>query len=171
MMALKNERKYISGNVVVNPETKKTPKTPKRNLEELQKLQESKNQYRRQKIRTNNKVRVNTILTLFLLAIICFFTIYRSSNIYTLQNEYLNLQNETRILKNQNEDMKSKLINASSLNEMVNESEKLNLVQLDNDEYLKLDLNKNNFKDIEEIAETNNLIEKAMSFLSFKAFR
>ena len=42
--------------------------------------------------------------------------------------------------------MKSKLINASSLNEMVNESEKLNLVQLNNNEYLKLDLNKNNFK-------------------------
>lgn len=171
MMALKNERKYISGNVVVNPEAPKTGKTPKLKPEDLQRLQESKNEYRREEIRNNNKVRVKTILTLFCIAIICFFTIYRSSKIYSLQNEYLQLQNETRILSNQNEDLKSKLINASSLNDMVNESEKLNLVELDNDEYLKLDLNKNNFKDIEEIEENNNLIEKVMSLLSLKAVR
>ena len=167
MMAL-NEKRYIQDNKVVNPKTYNSPQISR---EELRKLKESKENYRNQNIRNNNKLRVNTVLTLCFVAIICFFTIYRSSMIYSLQNEYLEMQNETKVLKNENEALKSQIINASSLNEMVASSEKLNLVQLSKDEYLTLDLNKNNFEDIEEIIEEDSLIDKAMSFLTFKNFR
>lgn len=166
-MAL-NDKKYLQDNTIVNPEIFESPK---RSREEIKKLQESKENYRRQNIRRNNKVRVNTILTLCFVAIICFFTIYRSSMIFSMQNEYLEMQSETKALKNENEALRSQMINASSLNEMISASEELDLVQLNKNEYLTLDLNKNNFKDIEEKIEEDNFIDKAMSFLTLKNFR
>ncbi|HCW73263.1 MAG TPA: hypothetical protein DHM90_05110, partial [Clostridiaceae bacterium] len=90
-------------------------------------------------------------LTIFFMATGLFVTIFRSGMIYNMQNEYVQMQNDTRATVKSNEALKAKLIQASSIGDIAEKSIALELVSVDKADYLEVDLAKNNFMDTESV--------------------
>ena len=167
MMALPNRVEYFPG-AERNPKIDQEQLTRQR--EEQKKLERSRQELNRRNALRNNRMKMSVVMTIFFIAAVSFVTIYRSSVIYSLQNEYVTMQKDTRTLGKANEALKAELIKASSINAIVEKSESLALVEPAKDSYLMVDLSKNNFKEDEPVVEKPNLSEKILSALTLNIF-
>lgn len=167
MMALPNRVEYFPG-------AERNPKIDQEQLnrqrEEQKKLERSRQELNRRNALRNNRMKMSVVMTIFFIAAVSFVTIYRSSVIYSLQNQYVTMQKDTRTLGKANEALKAELIKASSINAIVEKSESLALVEPAKDSYLMVDLSKNNFKEDEPVVEKPNLSEKILSALTLNIF-
>ena len=167
MMALPNRVEYFPG-AERNPKIDQEQLTRQR--EEQKKLERSRQELNRRNALRNNRMKMSVVMTIFFIAAVSFVTIYRSSVIYSLQNQYVTMQKDTRTLGKANEALKAELIKASSINAIVEKSESLALVEPAKDSYLMVDLSKNNFKEDEPVVEKPNLSEKILSALTLNIF-
>lgn len=167
MMALPNRVEYFPG-------AERNPKIDQEQLnrqrEEQKKLERSRQELNRRNALRNNRMKMSVVMTIFFIAAVSFVTIYRSSVIYSLQNQYVTMQKDTRTLGKANEALKAELIKASSINTIVEKSQSLALVEPAKDSYLMVDLSKNNFKEDEPVVEKPNLSEKILSALTLNIF-
>ncbi|MGB4590158.1 MAG: hypothetical protein WBI17_13160 [Clostridiaceae bacterium] len=166
-MALPNRIQYFPG-------AERNPKIDQEELnrqrEQSKKLEKSRQELNRRNALRNNQMKMSVVMTIFFIASVLFVTIYRTSVIYSLQNDYVSMQKDTNTLGKANEALKAELIKASSINAIVEKSEELALVEPAKDSFLMVDLSRNNFKDDEPVAEEPNLSEKILSALTLNIF-
>ena len=167
MMALPNRVQYYPG-VEKSPEIHQEELRKQR--EESKRLEKSKQEFNRRNALRNNRMKMSVVLTIFFIAAVSLVTIYRSSVIYSLQNQYVTLQSETKSLGKGNEALKAELIMASSISEIMKKSEVLALVEPAKDSYLMVDLSRNNFTEEELVVNETNFSEKILSMLSLNIF-
>ena len=167
MMALPNRVQYYPG-------AERNPKIDQEELnrqrEESKKLEKSRNELNRRNALRNNRMKMSVVMTIFFIAAVSFVTIYRTSVIYSLQNEYVTMQKDTKSLGKTNEALKAELIKASSINAIVEKSKELALVEPAKDSFLMVDLSKDNFKEDGPVVTEPNFSEKILSALTLNIF-
>lgn len=164
-MALKN-RPYVAGNTVLKP---RIDVVPVRIEEDLRKLKKSRQDYMKRNAMRNNKMKMGIISTLLFIGIFSSVTVFRSAQVYNLQKEFVGLQTETRQVMKENEALRAELIKSGALEDIVTRSSALELVEADNAFALVVNLDKENFKPEETVAESRTIIEVLFSFLNFMA--
>jgi cell division protein FtsL len=164
-MALRN-RSYISGNTVLKP---KVQTEPGRIDKDLQKLEKSRRDFNRRNAIRANRVKRGVLTTIAIIGILSFITIFRSAMVYSLQMDYVSLQNETRQVQKQNEALKAELLKASAIDGIVTGSESLALVSEDTSKALVVDLSHENFLTEETVTPEPGFLEKIMAFLDPRA--
>ncbi|HSL86278.1 MAG TPA: hypothetical protein VK861_05050 [Bacteroidales bacterium] len=161
-MALPNRVQYFSA--APNPEIGREQQRHRE--EELRKLEQSRQDFKRKNAARNNKMRMSATLTIFFMAASLFVTIYRSGMIYDMQNEYVQMQTETRMTERSNEALKAKLIKASSIGDIAEKSIELELVSVDRESFIEVDLTKDNFAEIESVTAEPKFTDKIFSMLN-----
>jgi cell division protein FtsL len=166
MMALPNRVQYM--NTAPNPEI--TREKRKSQEEETRRLEKSRQEFAKKNAVRNNKRKMSAALTIFFIATGLFFTIFRSGMIYNMQNEYVQLQNETRTTLKNNEALQAEIIKASSIGEIAEKSLEMELVSADKGSLIAADLSKNNFIEDEPVVESPKFAEKIFSMLNLNIF-
>jgi len=161
-MALPNRVQYLS--TAPNPEIRREKQREQE--EERRRLEKSKQDFHRKNAARNNKMKMSAALTIFFMASGLFVTIFRSGKIYNMQNEYVQMQNDTRATIKSNEALKAKLIQASSIGDIAEKSIALELVSVDKADYLEVDLTKNNFMETESVQAEPKFTDKIFSMLN-----
>lgn len=161
-MALPNRVQYFS--TAPNPDVSREQRRLQE--EEARKLEKSRQEFQRRNAARNNKLKMSAVFTIFFVAFSLFVTIFRSGIIYNKQNDYVRMQNETRITVKNNEALKAELIKASSIGDIAEKSAVLALVESDRESYLEIDLSRNNFLEEEPVAEKANFTDKIFSMLN-----
>lgn len=165
-MALTNRVQYL--NTAPNPEIIREKRRAQE--EETRRLEKSRREFANKNAVRNNKRKMSAALTIFFIATGLFFTIFRSGMIYNMQNEYVQLQNETRTTLKNNEALQAEIIKASSIGEIAEKSLELELVSVDNESLIVADLSKNNFAEDEPVVEEPKFAEKIFSMLNLNIF-
>lgn len=165
-MALPNRVQYM--NTAPSPEI--IIEKRRAQEEERRKLERSRQEFAKKNAVRNNKRKMSAALTIFFIATGLFFTIFRSGMIYNMQNEYVQLQNETRTTLKNNEALQAEMIKASSIGEIAEKSLELELVSVDNENLIAVDLSKNNFAEEEMVVENPKFAEKIFSMLNLNIF-
>ncbi len=165
-MALPNRVQYM--NTAPNPEIVREKRRAQE--EETRRLEKSRLEFTKKNAVRNNKRKMSAALTILFVATGLFFTIFRSGMIYNMQNEYVQLQNETRITLKNNEALQADIIKASSIGEIAEKSLELELVSVDKESTIAVDLSKNNFAEDETVVESPKFTEKIFSMLNLNIF-
>ena len=165
-MALPNRVQYM--NTAPNPEIVREKRRAQE--EETRRLEKSRLEFTKKNAVRNNKRKMSAALTILFVATGLFFTIFRSCMIYNMQNEYVQLQNETRITLKNNEALQADIIKASSIGEIAEKSLELELVSVDKESIIAVDLSKNNFTEDETVVESPKFTEKIFSMLNLNIF-
>ena len=165
-MALPNRVQYM--NAVPNPEI--TREKRRAQEEEKRRLEKSRQEFAKKNATRNNKMRMSAVLTIFFMATGLFVTIFRSGMIYNMQNEYVQLQNETRMTMKNNEALQAEIIKASSIGEIAEKSIELELVSVGQESAITADLSKNNFIEDEPVVEQPKFTDKIFSMLNLNIF-
>lgn len=161
-MALPNRVQYLS--TAPNPEIRREKQREQE--EERRRLEKSKQDFHKKNAARNNQIKIKAALTIFFMAGSLFVTIFRSGMIYNMQNEYVQMQNDTRATVKINEALKAKLIQASSIGDIAEKSVALELVSVDKSDYLEIDLTKNNFIEPEAASAEPKFTDKIFSMLN-----
>ena len=166
MMALPNRIQYM--NTAPNPEI--TREKRKAQEEESRRLNKSRQEFVKKNATRNNKMKKSAVIAIALVAACLFLTLYRSGMIYNMQNEYVQLQTETRITTKNNEALMAEIIKASSIGEIAEKSLELELVSVDKESRIVADLSKNNFIEDEPVVVNPGFTEKIFSMINLKIF-
>lgn len=165
-MALPNRVQYMS--TAPNPEI--IIEKRRAQEEETRRLEKSRLEFTKKNAVRNNKRKMSAALTILFVATGLFLTIFRSGMIYNMQNEYVQLQNETRTTLKNNEALQADIIKASSIGEIAEKSLELELVSVDKEIIIAVDLSKNNFTEDEPVVERPKFAEKIFSMLNLNIF-
>ena len=165
-MALPNRIQYM--NAAPNPEINIERRRAQE--EERRRLERSRQEFAKKNAARNNKMRMSAVLTIFFMVTGLFVTIFRSGMIYDMQDEYVKLQNETRITMKMNEALQAEIIKASSIGEIAEKSLELELVSAGQDSAITADLSKNNFIEEEPVVEEPRFADKIFSMLNLNIF-
>ncbi len=133
--------------------------------EERQALERSKRTFHKENAVRNNKIKIQTVMMILIIASGLFVTIFRSGAVYSAQKEYVTMQNETREVLKSNEALKANLIKASAIGELKEKSLALNLVE-NGGETLTVDLTVNHFGEEEMVAISTPLMERLFSLMN-----
>lgn len=163
-MALPERVPYI--HAVPNPSVEREQK--RREVEEKRKLQRSKEQYRKKTAVQNNAMKKSVGRSIFFMAVLLAFVLFRSSMVYDLQNQYVGMQNQIRETEKLNEDLRSKIIKASSIKELAEKSKKMELQTVNREDYIEVDLSVNHFSDGVAVTEEKSLSEQILSLIPFE---
>jgi cell division protein FtsL len=166
MMALPNRVQYM--NTAPNPEIIRDKRRAQE--EETRRLEKSRQEFAKKNAIRNNKMRMSAILTIFFMATGLFITIFRSGMIYNMQNEYVQLQSETRTTLKNNEALQAEIIKASSIGEIAQKSLELELVSVDKESRIVADLSKNNFIVDEPLVGRPKFADRIFSMLNLNIF-
>jgi cell division protein FtsL len=166
MMALPNRVQYL--NTAPNPEIIREKRRAQE--DETRRLEKSRHEFTKKNAVRNNKRKMSAALTILFIATGLFLTIFRSGVIYNMQNEYVQLQNETRTTMKNNEALQAEIIKASSIGEIAEKSLELELVSVDKESTLVVDLSKNNFSEDEAVVVKPKFAEKIFSMLNLNIF-
>ncbi len=161
-MALPNRVQYLS--TAPNPEIRREKQREQE--EERRRLEKSRQDFHKKNAARKNKMKMSAALTIVFMASGLFVTVFRSGMIYNMQNEYVQMQNDTRATIKSNEALKAKLIQASSIGDIAEKSVALELVSVDKSEYLEIDLTKNNFIETEPENAEPKFTDKIFSMLN-----
>lgn len=164
MMALPERVPYI--HAVPNPSVEREQK--RREVEEKRKLQRSKEQYRKKTAVQNNAMKKSVGRSIFFMAVLLAFVLFRSSMVYDLQNQYVGMQNQIRETEKLNEDLRSKIIKASSIKELAEKSKEMELQTVNREDYIEVDLSVNHFSDGVAVTEEKSLSEQILSLIPFE---
>lgn len=162
-MALPERVPYI--HAVPNPSVEREQK--RRENEEKRKLQKSREQYQKKTAARNNSMKKTVARSILFMAVLFAFVLYRSSMVYNLQNQYVGIQNQIRETEKLNEDLKSKIIKASSIKEVAEKSKELELQTVNKEDYIEVDLSVNHFSESVAITEDKSFTERILSFIPF----
>lgn len=163
-MALPERAPYI--HTVPNPSVEREQK--RREAEEQRKLQKSKELFQKKTAARNNEMKRSITKSIFFMAVLLGFVLYRGSVVFQLQNQYVSMQNEIRETLKNSEDLRSKIIKASSIGEVAEKSKNLELVAVDRAEYIEVDLFANHFSEQEIQTEEKSLSERIFSMIPFE---
>lgn len=142
-MALAN-RNYIHGNTAPSPQFDRKAEEEKRRLRESKKrFLESQQKQTRQR----RKVHIKTLSAILGVASIFGLTIYRSTVVFEIQKQYVDLQKATTLLRKDNESLDAIIIKMSGIDGISKQAEAIGLVRASAVESIVIDLDKNNFKE------------------------
>lgn len=156
------------GSTVLNPGY--AQEDPRIQRQEEKRERETQKEYTRRTAMRNNKIRKSVMMTILFMAVASFITIYRGGMIYSMQNQYVSMQSETKTLNKENEDLRAQLIKASSINDIVAKSQAMALVSVSQDSVIRVDLSKNNFKSEESVTAKASLPQKILAYLNQQIF-
>ena len=88
--------------------------------------------------------------------------------VYDLQNQYVGMQNQIRETEKLNEDLRSKIIKASSIKELAEKSKEMELQTVNREDYIEVDLSVNHFSDGVAVTEEKSLSEQILSLIPFE---
>lgn len=163
-MALPERVPYI--HAVPNPSVEREQK--RREVEEKRKLQRSREQYQKKTAVRNNAMKRSVGRSIFFMAVLLAFVLFRSSMVYNLQNQYVGMQNQIRETEKMNEDLRSKIIKASSINEIAEKSKELDLQTVNREDYIEVDFSMNHFSEGAAVTEEKSLSEQILSLIPFE---
>lgn len=163
-MALQNKG-YINGTSVVKPQI---VADPNRVEQDLEKLKKSKQEHVRRNAMRNNKVRSGVVVMIVFMAALAFLTVYRGASIYLLQKQYVDLRQETQLLAGENEALRADIIKLSSIQDMVQRSEELHLVEAPTAYGIHVDLSRNYFAEAQVEPVERPFAEEIMSFIGLR---
>jgi cell division protein FtsB len=161
MMALPD--KYLATSPAPRPEVEIERR--QKMAEERQAYEQSKRKFHKENAVRNNKLKRETVLLILVVGFMLFGTIYRSGMVYSVQNDYVSLQNETRDISKSNEAMKASLIKASAIGELNEKSILLNLENNGQGTVITVDLSINHFGEEEIVEQPIKLMDRLFSKL------
>lgn len=162
MMALPD--KFLGTSLAPHPEVDHEKR--RRNIEERRILEESKRKFQKENATRNNKIKLQTVMVILLIASGLFVTIFRTGMVYSAQNEYVALQTQTREIMKSNEALQANLIKASAIGELKEKSEGLNLTENTQGQLITVDLSVNHFSEEEIVVKPVKLLDRLFSLVN-----
>ena len=159
MMALPD--KFLETSLAPRPEVDHERR--QKNEEERQAYQRSRQKFHKETAARNNKLKRQAVMMIMFISLSLFGTMVRSVFVYSAQNEFVALQNQTREVAKSNEALRANLIKASAIGELKEQSIVLNLMENEQGLSLTVDLSVNHFGEEEMVKKPANLIERLFS--------
>lgn len=159
MMALPD--KFLGTSLAPRPEVDHERR--QKNEEERQAYQRSRQEFHKETAARNNKLKRQAVMMIMVIALGLFGTIVRSVLVYSAQNEFVALQNETREVVKSNEALRANLIKASAIGELKEQSVALNLMENEQGLSLTVDLSVNHFREEEIVEKPTKLMDRLFS--------
>ena len=156
-------RNYNYGSAAPNLRPKPRVNKEQERLKKLRKdiaMENAKN-----KLKKQNRKKIKTYIAIFTVSITLGLTVHIKDYLYTSKKAYTDLQRTMFVMSKDNEDMRSKIILESGIGNILAEASELELTEVPKENFLEMDLDKNNFAE-PELKPEKNIIEKIIS-LSF----
>lgn len=138
------EFEYVNGNTVAKPE--RSREIDKKKYEELQHSKRERNKRKREEEKRKRSGILQIASFIFIIGI---FIIYRDSNVYNTQKELDKINNQIKIVKDDNEALRVELLKVASLENIKTKAEtKLGMVPSTKENTIQIQLPNEYFENI-----------------------
>ena len=138
------EYDYIKGNAALQPTRKVNEREDK---ERLKRKKERKNKKLAENRKYNRRALTQIALLIFVMGTI---TIFRESQLFSMQKQIDNITSETKSVNDENEALNINLLKSSSIKSVRESAEKMGMINSTKDNTVSLDLSQNYFQSLDD---------------------